>query len=231
MGVGVSQDTHGTVANDIYVRVLMETYAEMKAQSQITPKHQEWFNGVVRGSTLSQGDSLENAVAKAVAERMKTVFREYGDRKHTEFAEKMARFPHHMRKSVDAGLIPGYLSHGICRFGEVVEKTKNAYETIRFFVTNGDIELHTDQQRYVKLLDSTRDKIMYYGVAQTFDRCGNFLGFNMDRGEDGVMFLTDDKQEALFQIAAISTDKTPEYFRSIAVPAQQRVQAPAAPRF
>jgi hypothetical protein len=45
------------------------------------------------------------------------------------------------------------------------------------------------------------------------------------------MFLTDDKQEALFQIAAISTDKTPEYFRSIAVPAQQRVQAPAAPRF
>jgi hypothetical protein len=211
--------------------VLKETLAEMKAASQLTPRHQDWFNGAVIGKTSDQGGSLERAVTKAFAERMVTVFRELADRKYVEFAQKMDRFPHHMRKSVDAGLIPGYLSHGVCRFGEVVEKTKSAYETIRFFVTNGDIELHTDQQRYVKLLDSTRDKIMYYGVAQTFDRCGNFLGFNMDRGEDGVMFLTDDKQEALFQIAAISTDKTPEYFRSIAVPAQQRVQAPAAPRF
>ncbi|MCS4088752.1 hypothetical protein [Rhizobium sp. BK176] len=230
MGVGVSQETRGTVANDIYMKVLKDTYAEMQAARQLTPRHQEWFNGVVRGSTPQQGDSLENAVAKAVAARMKTVFLAFGDRKHAEFTDKM-RFRHNMVKSVDAGLIPGYLSHGICRFGEVKEKTAKTYETIRFFVTNGDIELRTDQQRYVKLLDSSRDKIMYYGVAQTFDRCGNLLGFNKDRGEDGVMFLTDDKQEALFQIAALSTDMTADYFRSIAVPAQPKAQAAAAPRF
>jgi hypothetical protein len=230
MGVGVSQEPRGTVANDIYMRVLKETYAEMQAAKLLTPRHQEWFNGVVRGSASQQQDSLEHAVAKAVAERMKTVFLAFGDRKHSEFSDKM-RFRHKMVRSVDAGLIPGHLSHGVCRFGEIKEKTAKTYETVRFFVTNGDIELRTDQRNYVKLLDSTKDKIMYYGLAQTFDRCGNPLGFNMDRGDDGVLFLTDDKQEALFQIAALSTDMSPEFFRSIAVPAQSKGQAPAAPRF
>ncbi|MBY3432612.1 hypothetical protein HFN89_00295 [Rhizobium laguerreae] len=219
------------MADNIYMTVLKETLAEMKAASQITPRHQEWFSGAVRGSAPPQGNSLEPTVAKAVAGRMVTVFRELGDRKYAEFSQKMDRFRHQMRKGVDAGLIHGHLSHGVCRFGEVIEKTKTGYEAVRFFVTNGDIELMTDQQRYVKLLDNTRDKIMYYGVAQTFDRLGNLTGFNYDRGEDGVMFLTEDKQEALFNIAAISTNRTPEFFRSIAVPAQQKPQAPAAPRF
>lgn len=229
---GVSDSAErGTVANNIYLTVLKETYAEMKAASQITPRHQEWFRGVVQGETPVQDASIERVVAKAVAERMLTVFRQLGGRKYGEFAQKMDGFRHQMQKSVEPKLIPGYISHGACRFGETLEKTKTGFETVRFFVTNGDIELDTSSERYVKLLDSSKDKIMYYGVAQNFDRIGNFVGFDRNKGEEGVMFLTDDPQEALFNIAAISTNRTPEFFRSIALPARPDVAVAVAPRF
>lgn len=224
----VQTGANPNILNAMYMDVLRQTYAEVKASIAAEPRHQEWFHG--RVLSTEAGDSIERTVAKRVAERMKKRLLAVGELQFEQFAEKLARFPHQMHKSVASSLIPGHITHGVCRFGQTVEKYKDRYEVIRFCVANGEIDIDPDKgERYLTLLDRTREKFMYYGVAQTLDRCGNFLGINRDRGDDGVMFLTDDKREALFNVAAISTNRSPDDFRRLAV--APAAPAASAPRF
>lgn len=215
--------------NAIYMDVLRQAYAEIKSSITATPRHQEWFHG--RALSADTTDSIERTVAMRVAVKMKQRLHEVGENNYSQFASKLAKFPHHLRKSVASGLIPGHITHGVCRFAQTVEKNRDTYEVVRFFVTNGDVAIDPDKgERYLTLLDRSREKVMYYGLAQTLDRGGNFIGINRDKGEDGVMFLTDDRREALFNVAAISTNRTPDDFRRLAV-APTAAQPTTAPRF
>jgi hypothetical protein len=216
------------VLNAMYMDVLRQTYAEIKSSVAGAPRHQEWFHG--RALSTETGDSIERTVALRVAERMRQRLYKVGEQQFDQFAEKLSKFPHKMQRSVASSLIPGYITHGVCRFGQTVEKQKDCIEVIRFCVTNGEVDIDPDKgERYLTLLDRTKEKFMYYGVAQTLDRCGNFIGINRDRGDDGVMFLTDDRREALFNVAAISTNRSPEDFRRLVVAAAAPVTT--APRF
>lgn len=220
---------NASALNAIYMDVLRQTYAEIKSSITGTPRHQEWFHG----KTLSADtdDSIERTVHMRVAEKMKERLREVGENNYSQFATKLAKFPHQLRKSVASGLIPGHITHGVCRFAQTIEKHRDTYEVVRFFVTNGEVAIDPDKgDRYLTLLDRSQEKVMYYGLAQTLDRGGNFIGINRDKGEDGVMFLTDDKREALFNIAAISTNRTPDDFRRMAV-VPSVAQPATAPRF
>ncbi|MDW9481931.1 hypothetical protein GOB57_25100 [Sinorhizobium meliloti] len=223
MRVAAAQNSgNANALNVIYMDVLRQAYSEIRSSMTASPRHQEWFHGAVLSSDAS--DSLERTVAMRVAEKMKQRLYEVGESNYDQFASKLARFPHQLRKSVASGLIPGHITHGVCRFAQTVEKHRDTYEVVRFFVTNGEVAIDPDKgDRYLTLLDRTQEKVMYYGLAQTLDRSGRFIGINRDKGDDGVMFLTDDKREALFNIAAISTSRTPDDFRRIAV-------APAAPQ-
>lgn len=222
----VQTGANSNILNVMYMDVLKQTYAEIKSSITAMPRHQEWFHG--RVLSTEAGDSLERTVALRVAERMRQRLRQVGEANFDQFARKLEKFPHQLHKSVASSLIPGHITHGVCRFAQTVEKHRDRYEVIRFCVTNGEVDIDPDKgDRYLTLIDRTREKFMYYGVAQTLDRCGNFLGINRDRGDDGVMFLTDDKSEALFNIAAISTNRSPDDFRRIAVaPAPQAVKSP-----
>jgi hypothetical protein len=215
--------------NGIYMDVLRQAYAEFKSAITASPRHQEWFHG--RTLSADATDSMERTVALRVSEKMKQHLHGMGEKNYDQFVSKLAKFPHQLRKSVAPGLIPGHITHGACRFAQTVEKHSNTYEVVRFFVTNGEVAIDPAKgDRYLTLLDRSQEKVMYYGLAQTLDRGGNFIGINRDKGDDGVMFLTDDKREALFNIAAISTNRTPDDFRRL-VTAPIVSQAPTAPRF
>jgi hypothetical protein len=107
---------------------------------------------------------------------------------------------------------------GSCKIGEVVLAENNGKRLInQMFVANflADIDTGSQDGNLYKLhnkniSDSTQ---MYFGMNVVVDRSGNPLGFDRSRGKAGVSFQTENRAEALWQIAAASTGMTVEQLR------------------
>jgi hypothetical protein len=238
MGMSSGQPSAGrSPVSAMYFDALQQAFAEVKSRgAQLQPRHHEWFSG--KPLVVDSADNLERMVAKAMAEKIVARMKVMGTACYGSFAEKMARFPHRMEKSLAAGLIPGHVTHGVCRLGQVVDVNERSLDVVRFFVTNGDVEIDPAMgNRYLRLKDRQTDRRMFYGVALKLDRDGRFLRMDTDRFDDGVAFLTDNPQEALFNMSAVSTGRSVELFRSMATasspPAPSGVIQPALrqPRF
>nr|WP_250808630.1 hypothetical protein [Neorhizobium tomejilense] len=231
MGIAVGQASENKgVVNAMYLDVLRQTFAEVKSKGiPLQSRHHEWFHG--KPLSAEPADNLERLVARAMVERMVGKLKVMGNNCYDSFAEKMSRFPHHMEKSIVAGMIPGHITHGTCRMGQVVGVNEKTLDVVRFFVTNGDIEIDPEAgDKYVRLKDRTIDRRMFYGVALTLTRDGHFLRLDTDRFDDGVAFLTDNPQEALFNMSAVATGRSVELFRNLAAQAAQTTaRTPATP--
>lgn len=239
MGIATAQTigNYTGMANAMYLDVLKQAYAEVSSQVSIKPKHQEWFSGKIVSN--DSPDSLERRVAQALAKRMVAQMEGIGTMSYDSFASKMSAFRHEMQKSIVPGLIPGHITHGVCRIGQVVDVERTSLEVVRFFVTSGEVDIDPDKgAKYLSLVDRTVDKRMFYGIALTLNRDGSFIQVNKDRFDDGVAFLTDDPKEALFNMSAASTGRPVELFRNMASAAAGRpmsavpnVQSPSQPKF
>jgi len=211
----------------MYVDVMRRTYAEMGSGRKLESRNQMWWHG--RMASPDSPDSIERTFARNFAANMIRRLRDVGETNYNDFSSKLERFPHELCKGVASALIPGHITHGVCRFAHKVEDvSRETVDVVRFYVTNGDVEIDPDRgNAYLRLLDNTRERVMYYGLAQTLDRNGAFLSLNREMGDDGVMFLTDDRREALFNVAGIATGRPAELFRKMAEPAV----AVASPKF
>lgn len=203
------------VINAMYLDVLRQTFAEVKSQGGVQPRHHEWFTG--KTVSVDSDDALERRVAEAMAKRIVGRMQEMGTSHYESFSSKMKVFPHRMERSIVAGLIPGHITHGSCRLGQVVDFERSGVDVVRFFVTNGDVDIDPDRgDKYLVLKDRTVDKKMFYGVAMRLDRSGKFLRVDQDRFDSGVAYITEDPREALFNMSAISTGRSVEMFRTLA---------------
>jgi hypothetical protein len=119
-----------------------------------------------------------------------------------------ARLPvgHRLRKSVRSSILPRVPYLGACKFGEILtDRSDDKLGVTQIFITNFDTELDTrDPANFYKPISRDFDQVIF-GVHMIVDREGRPLGFNMDRGRDGVAFRTKDITEALYQIASAST--------------------------
>lgn len=213
----------------LYREVIRQTYVELYGEVAKVPKHQRWFNGdpVVELS----GSALEREISSRFAKEITSRLFNAGGANYDEFASKMRGLRHQMRRSVVARLLPRSITHGTCRFGEVIEgiDADNLVNVVRFFVTNGDVQIVPFRDEMIlKLKDRSKERAMWYGLAQRFDRCGNLIDMRRDRGDNGILFLTDDKREAFFNVAALSTGMSVDAVREMAEKPKPRIeQAPA----
>jgi hypothetical protein len=211
--------------NTMYLDVLQRTFDAVKAQPLLQPKYHRWFTGEV--PSLRSEDTLERRVATAMAERMIANMKVIGDKAYTSFSSRMSHFPHSMEKSVVPGLIPGHITHGVCRLGQTVDVQKSEIDVVRFFITNGDIEIDPARgSRYLVLKDRSSDKRMFFGVAMKLTRDGYFKCIDQSKFDNGVAFVTDNPAEALFNMLAVSTGKPAEYFENVAKKASEGRQTP-----
>ena len=58
----------------------------------------------------------------------------------------------------------------------------------------------------------------FYGLAQKFDLRGKYLGLNSENGENGVMFITSNKVDALYYITSISTGISLDVLQDMTLP-------------
>lgn len=209
----------------IYREVVRQTYVDLYGEVAKVPKHQRWFNGdpIVELA----GSALEREISTRFAKEIRSRLFNAGSANYDEFASKMRGLRHQMRRSVAARLLPRSITHGTCRFGEVIEgiDDENLVNVMRFFVTNGDVQIVPYRDEMIlKLKDRSKEKIMWYGLAQRFDRCGNLIDMRRDRGDNGILFLTDDKREAFFNVTALSTGMSVEAVREIAEKPKVRIE-------
>jgi hypothetical protein len=202
---------------DVFASIVREVYAEHREAGPIRPRHQKWFHG--EEIVFDPNDGLEMKIRQRLAQEMRAALVGFGKQQHSAFSDKM-KFRHGMVRSIQAVATVNAMSHGACRFGKMVEeKTKGGYESVAFFVTNGPVELDTSNPagRYLRATDLNSTKPMFYGLAITEDRLEMAKGINLDRGDNGVLFMTADPAEALCNVSAISTGRPVELFRSMLI--------------
>lgn len=119
-----------------------------------------------------------------------------------------ARLPngHRLRKAIRSSILPRIPYLGACKFGEILtDRSDDKLGVTQIFITNFDTELDTrDPANFYKPVSRDFDQ-MIFGLHMIVDRDGKPLGFNRERGRDGIAFKTKDITEALYQIASAST--------------------------
>lgn len=202
----------------MYQQAVVEVHTEHFGTGSVQPKYSKWFRGEV--GALPPPPEIERAISARFAEKAKALLLDQGQKTHRAFSERLKVLRHWMMPSFAVSLIPGQLTHGTCRFGQVAVIEGSTIEVSRFFVCNGLIEIDTDQRNereFLKLVDRSRRSETYFGLAQSLDRSGNYIGVNRDHGHGGVLFKTTDRGEALMHVASISTGKTLEEIRGMAL--------------
>jgi hypothetical protein len=212
----------------------MAARAVREDAAAIKPRHHRWFHG----KEYESGFEVNRAVAEKMAKMTKERVTKVAEANYDRIAARVNVLPNaDLRRSIAFGLIPGHVTHGACRFAQVVEDTGSGYEVVRFFLSNGDVKVDpTAGSRYLQLLDSSKETATWFGLGMRLDRDGNFIEFNRDVGENGLLFVTHDPTEAFVNIAATAVGRDVGDFRSLmaaaAVPqAQSEDRSPVAPRF
>jgi len=174
-------------------------------------KYSRWFNGEdatpepMATSSRKFRKITANMAVSEVAAATKENLSILGDDASDLFRSKLPA-GHKMRRTVRPSLLHGIPYLGTCKFGEVVtERGQDKYAVTQMFIANFDGDLDTaDGANFYK--PASRDfGQMFYGVHILVDRFGNPLGFDRDRGENGIAFKTKDVTKALYSIASAST--------------------------
>ena len=167
-------------------------------------RYGRWFHGenpVVRKLRSITPDMSSDDVAAATRENLFLI----GEETCKRFA---ARLPggHRLKKSVRSSVLRAVPHLGTCKFGEIVtDYDSEKYDMVQVFLANFDGRLDTsDTLTFLTPVNRDYDQ-MYFGLHVFVDRSGNSLGFNHQRGDDGVAFQTKDMASAFYHVASAST--------------------------
>jgi hypothetical protein len=185
-----------------------------------TAKYSRWFYGdgetpepMATSSRKFTKITADMAVAE-VAAATKGNLSILGDDASDLFTSKLPA-GHKMRKTVRASLLPGIPYLGTCKFGEVVtERGQDRFAVTQMFIANFEGDLDTSEGANFYRPANRDFGQMFYGVHILVDRFGNPLGFNRERGENGIAFKTKDVTKALYSIASASTGLSIEALQS-----------------
>jgi hypothetical protein len=161
-------------------------------------------------------DVLE--VASATRENLSIL----GDDAHDLFAGRMPS-KNRMRRAIRTAVLPNIPYLGSCKFGEVViDQTARSYSVLQMFIANFDGELDTSAGASFYNPNSRDFDQMFFGVHLVVDRNGNALGFDRQRGIDGIAFKTKDLNKALYSVAGAATGMSMEQLKARALAAAKK---------
>ncbi|WP_160009922.1 DUF6656 family protein [Rhizobium sp. 18055] len=176
-----------------------------------TAKYSRWFHGEdetpepMATSSRKFTKITANMAVAEVAAATKGNLSILGDDASDLFTSKLPA-GHKMRKAVRSSLLPGIPYLGTCKFGEVVtERGQDKFAVTQMFIANFDGDFDTSEGANFYKPVSRDFGQMFYGVHILVDRLGNPLGFDRERGENGIAFKTKDVTKALYSIASAST--------------------------
>lgn len=190
-------------------------------------KYSKWFSGedgkpepMATSSQKFRKITAEMAVAE-VAAATKENLSILGDDANALFASKLPA-DHKMRKAIRASLLSNIPYLGACKFGEILtDRGQDKYGVTQIFIANFDGNLDTTEGANFYNPSSREFDQMFYGVHIIVDRFGNPLGFNRDRGNNGIAFKTKDITKALYSIASASTGLSMEALQTRAMAAKK----------
>ncbi|MBB4230736.1 DUF6656 family protein [Rhizobium mongolense] len=176
-----------------------------------TTKYSRWFHGEnaapepMATSRRKFKTITANMAAAEVAAATKENLSILGDDASDLFTSKLPA-GHKLRKTIRSSLLPGIPYLGSCKFGEIVtDRGQDRYAVTQMFIANFDGDLDTSEgANFYKPVNRDFGQ-MFYGVHIIVDRFGNPLGFDRDRGDNGIAFKTKDVTKALYSIASAST--------------------------
>ena len=174
-------------------------------------KYSNWFRGedskpepMATSSRKFRRITAEMAIAE-VAAATKENLSILGDDASDLFTSKLPA-GHKMRKAIRSSTLQGIPYLGTCKFGEIItDRGQDKYGVTQIFIANFDGNLDTSEGANFYDPSSREFDQMFYGVHIIVDRFGNPLGFNRDRGNNGIAFKTKDITKALYSIASAST--------------------------
>ena len=199
------------------------TKAEIEAQKnkKLVSKHSDWFSGndTVTKSIVSPEEELSRETARIFRNIMIKNLEEIGEQNYNEFNKKISVLRNSLSKIIQVKMLPGSSTHGSCLFGQVAKKGDSSIDVVRFFVTNAKATI--DRRCGKRFLRIEREDVVttrFYGLAQKFDLRGKYLGLNSENGENGVMFITSNKVDALYYITSISTGISLDVLQDMTLP-------------
>lgn len=157
-------------------------------------------------------------VASATRENLSIM----GDDAHDLFSGRLPA-NNRMRRAIRSTVLPNIPYLGSCKFGEVVVgQTAENYSVLQLFIANFDGEFDTAAgATFYKPYSRDFDQ-MFFGVHLMVDRNGNALGFDRQRGLDGIAFKTKDLNKALYNVAAAATGLSMEQLKARALAAAKK---------
>lgn len=175
------------------------------------PRYSRWFHGEdgnrePMATSMKKFRQIDPSMAAAeVASITKENMAILGADACDLFVSRLPR-EHRMRKAIRSAVLPTAPYFGLCKFGEVVvERAADKFHITQIFITNFDGEVETsDNANFCTPVNNKFDQ-MLFGVHVIVDRLGNRIGFDRERGEDGLAFKTKNIGQALFHIASEST--------------------------
>ncbi|MFA1672951.1 DUF6656 family protein [Rhizobium mongolense] len=193
-------------------------------------KYSNWFHGedsksepMATSSRKFRRITAEMAVAE-VAAATKENLSILGDDASDLFTSKLP-VGHKMRKAIRSSILQGIPYLGTCKFGEIItDRGQDKYGVTQIFIANFDGNLDTTEGANFYNPSSREFDQMFYGVHIIVDRFGNTLGFNRNRGNNGIAFKTKDITKALYSIASVSTGLSVEALQERALSPKQAVR-------
>lgn len=181
------------------------------------PKYTRWFQGDTKGLRQFKPitpDMSPTEVAAATKENLSIV----GDVTMQRFSKNLPA-NNSLRKVNRSSVLRNAPHLGTCKFGEIVgEFNGDCYEVIQFFLANFDGTINTEGSGSFLTPTNHACDQMYFGVHIFVDRSGNPIGFNRERGENGIVFQTKHMTTAFYHIAAASTGITVEELQTRIAP-------------
>ncbi len=136
----------------------------------------------------------------------------------------VSRLPreHRLRKAIRSAVLPTAPYLGLCKFGEVLtDRVGDNFHITQIFITNFDGNVETSDSGSLCTPISNKFDQMQFGVHVIVDRLGNRIGFDRNRGQDGLAFKTKNIGQALYHIASESTGLSIEALQARAAAARK----------
>lgn len=116
-----------------------------------------------------------------------------------------------MRKAIRASVVEAMPYFGSCKFGEIIlDHDAISYAVLQVFIANYDAMLDTREVGAFYRPKGQDFDQLFFGVNVRVDRNGNPLGFDRDRGADGIAFKTKNPNTALRNIATLASGFSPD---------------------
>ena len=203
------------------------SHADTGHSANGAPKYTRWFHGEdgnrePMATSAKKFRKIDPSMAAAeVAAITKENMAILGTDACDLFVSRLPR-EHRMRKAIRSAVLPSVPYFGLCKFGEVVaDRVDDTFHITQIFITNFDGEVETSgKANFCTPINNKFDQ-MRFGVHVIVDRLGNRIGFDRERGEDGLAFKTKNIGQALFHIASESTGLSLEVLQMRAAAAKK----------